>query len=1080
MKIKKALSIILTAAMLTASVTSVQADDIAVKGSYHAYPENWRMDLHYDDTIDKNSHYIGVTEAGYEGKGLEFCEGDYDSYRAVYAGLNENITVGNEYTLSYWFKGTGQNMQVMLDTGWNNRYQAPDEYKDGNWHFVEHTFTATTDMSEVAMIAEYALLCVIDNFSIKNSSGKEIVMNGDFEKVIYTDRVGHTDNYTLNSWYMTDLSSEMDINGHYARVTDKYEHSNGGHSLHIKYTEVQTPNHYFRLQNNVETSFEAGQEYCIEVYIKDGVNNPGCLRLGTIWCADWMGSVDYQLAQMTKGETDENGWTRYYKTFTAGSNANGRVQFLAEATNDLILDDITIYKTSDATKTNLVADGGFEDVHPTNFSAENSEKLIGTNVFYSQVPSEYTENYYAEPSKRVANSGEYSMHIRYPHDSVPNRYIQVRQDLLSPCEAGEYTITFYTYGNYNSFNAGIAWGWLEGYVPVVGDYMSHEKQSNGWVKHTATRTVDGVDDNYMNIVIDGKNDLYIDDFSIVKVGSDVNLVPDGGFENIFKTNPVAEGIYMPTVSLIDIPNVPDEYKENYYAEPSTNAVHSGKYSMHIRYPHDVVPGRYVQVRQNLPVACEAGEYTVTFYTFGEYSYFNAGIAWAEGYGNSDTYTKERQADGWVKHTRTFTVDGSGDDYMNFIVDAKNEIYLDDFSIVKVGSDVNLVPDSGFEGVAACDYHVSRVAAISAGSGAVNLFWTNPYGVNVDNIEVLVDGNLLPGSYNLTPEARNCAAITGLENYVVTPVEIVVTYKNKKYTTSVEVTADDFGAEYTLGDWRINRFPEINTSFNIDKNVYSEGTSSMRIDSNHNAWKDNYYPFVSQKVTGLDPTSTYVLKFMAKADNIGNFKFIDGNPWIQELFIQDYGATKGEKTHDWKEYTYVIRQKPEITTETYDTELYFAVETGLGSLWLDDIRLYKGVILPNGMQEIDYSTNYIKNGGFEYEDYAIQEPVFSKGGSTINALESGLIETKVRMKNYTMGDSFKPALVVALYNGTKLVDVSFTEQSISQNIYDGALPDELAVTINVPEMTSETDYNLKIMYWDGINSLKALDSADVFK
>ena len=271
---------------------------------------------------------------------------------------------------------------------------------------------------------------------------------------------------------------------------------------------------------------------------------------------------------------------------------------------------------------------------------------------------------------------------------------------------------------------------------------------------------------------------------------------------------------------INYSNIPEEYKANYYAEPSERVSHSGDYSMHIRYPHESVSNRFIQVRQELPENCN-GDYTITFYTYGNYNGFNAGIGWDSGYGHSSTYTRETQTDGWVKHTKTVTVDGNGDDYMNFIVDGKNDLYLDDFSIVKEGTTENVVPDGGFDSVEKISYSATKVAAISAGSGAVNLFWTNPY-ENADNIEVYADGNLVSGTYDLSAGYRNSVTITGLENYVATPVEIVVTSNGKKHVTKIDVTADDFGSEYSLGDWRIKSFDTINSSFNIDDKVYAEG------------------------------------------------------------------------------------------------------------------------------------------------------------------------------------------------------------------------------------------------------------------
>ena len=76
----------------------------------------------------------------------------------------------------------------------------------------------------------------------------------------------------------------------------------------------------------------------------------------------------------------------------------------------------------------------------------------------------------------------------------------------------------------------------------------------------------------------------------------------------------------------------------------------------------------------------------------------------------------------------------------------------------------------------------------------------------------------------------------------------------------------------------------------------------------------------------------------------------------------------------------------------------------------------------------------------------------------------------------MGDNFAPILIVALYNGGTLESMEFVQQGTSESALDGFLEDEISFTVEVPEMTAATAYQLKVMCWDNWSTLTPLVDA----
>ncbi|MDD4689926.1 MAG: GDSL-type esterase/lipase family protein [Eubacteriales bacterium] len=110
---------------------------------------------------------------------------------------------------------------------------------------------------------------------------------------------------------------------------------------------------------------EANTDYTLTFWAK-GNGNPSVRVLNTTWST----------SIVNLGFTGGSAWKQYTKTFNSGDYTTG---IIALANNPygnagtMYVDDVCLYKTSDATATNLVVDPGFEGVTGTKWAFDNSK-----------------------------------------------------------------------------------------------------------------------------------------------------------------------------------------------------------------------------------------------------------------------------------------------------------------------------------------------------------------------------------------------------------------------------------------------------------------------------------------------------------------------------------------------------------------------------------------------------------------------------------------------------------------------------------------------------------------------------------
>jgi len=225
---------------------------------------------------------------------------------------------------------------------------------------------------------------------------------------------------------------------------------------------------------------------------------------------------------------------------------------------------------------------------------------------------------------------------------------------------------------------------------------------------------------------------------------------------------------------------------------------------------------------------------------------------------------------------------------------------------------------------------------------------------------------------------------------------------------------------------------------------ASGNSSFRVDLNLPSVVGNLYPNLGQHMT-LRRDTPYTLKFKLKAEGITRFFVIgefsakdeEGNShssWFPVRFDRFSGSWE-EKTVSFETMgctahencTYKFFDENDMDTE-YTGRIMFHSDCGTGSYWIDDVVMYEP-----GFSDLS-ATDIIKDGGFEL-GLEIKEPEFElaiegEEPVKITKLEKGSIDVTAKVKNFTMGSNKNVFVAVALYDGTKLEDVTVMEQKLS--------------------------------------------------
>ncbi len=1037
--VKKFLSLLLAVAMLSLSATPVFA---GLYLSNTTQINNANGSTRYAKATNAEYHTLKDYSMHYYSDGTWF---------EAYTPLTTAATAGAQYQITFSAKVVSG--QLWCRTGWGDSAWAACDPTNGEWVTVTKTITiGDSDETQIIFHTAAAGEFYVDDVTLVPVGGNvNLVKDGDFDDV---DESGSEPVFTSTT------SQTSSAGAYYIEPNLDSEDAGEGYSLHF-YAEGDG------------TGLEFVQAYTHE------------LAAGTYtltWYAKGTGTMFFYSgwSEFAAGEVNSDEWTKFTKTLTIDGDGDTYFLFTHDSKTaiDCYFDHISLV---DANGVDYIKDGGFDEIsadgtpvetvpeatptptptptpeptpEPTPTPTPEPEKpalkdFTGTLTLSSttKVEGTNTDTHYAKVTcdEFYGNSG-YSLHLYTTGD-----WLEFSQPYtVSNLPAGNYTITWYQKGE------GKVWFYSNwGATANPGEFAAThandivEDAGNGWTKCSRTIYIDGKGDEKFLFHNEGAIDLYIDSISLVGANG-VNYIKDGTFDEV-----TVDGLETHTLSDTTIVN---GTADGFSVELTSSEKNSGNFGVHMITPG----GDGLTVTKTLTTAATAGaQYKLTYYAKVVSGQLWCRVGWGDyAWAAADSKT-------WIKVEKTITIGDSDTTTLFFFGNGATEAYIDDISLVPVNGGNNIVIDGGFENATEIK-PVSNLRAFQAGTGTVTISWTNAVWDGIRGIRLYANERFVSGDFKLGSGIVNEFTLTGLEEGKRVPVMIEVYVAGEIFTAYIDVTSYSAGAqtEFKIGDWIANRSTHADViNFSIDSNVKAEGESSMRLDINFPGWEEGFAPYVKQQIKGVSSDTTYKLKFKSKAQDMKVFYVIEGSNWDQTFVIREGHDGVDEKTYDWKETT--IRFTP--AQDATSTEIYFYVESGNGSLWIDDVTL-----------TVDGdTTNLVKNGGFEYVDYSVADPeFFDENGNALTAIQPGRIEVRTEITNYAMGDSFYPVVIVALYDRMELKAMTYGQMQVVQSILN--LGNEFCVAIDVPEAIGDSDYKIKVMHWDGFDTIKPLGDTGILE
>ena len=601
----------------------------------------------------------------------------------------------------------------------------------------------------------------------------------------------------------------------YAKVTDDEFHGDSGYSLHL-----YTKGDHLEISQKFTQALTAGK-YTLTWYGK----GTGKLWYYQNWGTEWTASFVDGIAQAMP-----DGWTRYQREINVDGKGDTSFLFHSDGAVDCYIDDISLV---DENGIDYVIDGGFEEVtvvgggdEPSDGEEPDDSDIPDENLTLSdttKVEGTQNENRYAKVTDNEKNSGNYSLHIY----STAAGFEFGQSYTVANLPAGSYTVTWYAKGNDGTMSFWSNWGEY-----VYNTNITPTVQTNGWKKYTASITIDGSGDKNFLFYTDSAVDCYIDDISLVDENG-INYIIDGGFEEVTvagggdepddpgepddpnvpddpndepEKDEDDDEVYKPELILSDTTKISGSNGDFCYAEASGDEFRGGEgYSIHIVSSGDA----NFTVSQTTTETCVAGEsYLLTVYAKPVKGRVWFRVGWGDDAWMVAAEDGIEQPDGWKKYEKTITIGPENTTDFFFYSDQETECYIDDISLVKVGTDVNIIPDGDFSEVTAIepvlpDYTVSE-PVLRLGS---------------DKVDAVAQA----GEYTVSAKIRNFAIGQGLPVEMLVAVfdqtgEMVSLYSVRENVPKTDLTQDrtklsvSFNAEagYTLDVYLINNRQDIDT------------------------------------------------------------------------------------------------------------------------------------------------------------------------------------------------------------------------------------------------------------------------------
>ncbi len=1113
----------MAAAMMLSSLPGMMVS--AATTTFPLTDAGWPAENAYSGTVtaeEKANTFINLTsEKSANGEySVHFKRQSAAGYLSLVCNLSETIPAGTEFQIRYNKMG-GSSVQRVWSGGANTGYMNPPTKDPDVWTYCTREDTDTArDISRIHFYLGSNGECWIDDLEIvmRDSetggwSTKNLVTNGGFEipKVEYNicgqlaDARWPSTNYSGDGW--TDELKAKNI----LALTDTDAHT-GNTALYMKREGVSSVSTVARLVVNLKETIPAGSVINISYWKKGD---------GSITRYGW---DEKYTAYMNTGTTDANGWT--YKSRGEENSDKPTVDvstiyFYLSSEAECLIDDLSI-KVGDK---EYVNNGSFDIIEEEPIVPE-----LSTTHDYAvwSVPDYFTgdgdaENNFIGLTSSAAHSGAYSMYfkqgntdtgavkVRIPlKKAIPNG-TSIMVSWWDKVISGDPTMQRYLGGpegisNNESFahkaDNKDGTGWRYRYR----DSVLGTGANDGWGTKTVSETSTTWDCpggmTFLELYLHSSyiGEILIDDVSVVANGEE--YVINSNLEDVIAID-------------VDDRNRAQAWTENYrnitnkatnYMTVTSETARTGNNSLFSHFETATESNVYIDYRQHIDV--EAGKtYVIEAWVKG-HLYDSNSIRFRRIEDPDNWYAdlnadsaKEIDANGWTRYEAEYTPTASGDCFIGILAESKNIAYIDDMAIYAKDDETkeNLFVNGGFEEVQVLERtnFINPICYPVQAGKALNITWKNPYSENISSTKIFVNGaEKTDAVIDLTAEAFNSVLVDGLDNGKEYEIKIVSVVDGEEVECNMTGIPFDSSSthllsyigNYPTSTWKVHKWDYAPNYANfvtaLDSEVVASGEYAFSMTANIPDVKSNIYPGLAQELKGLKRNTEYVLTFKYKADgvtaiNISNDAQVDG------VLLAPDKSVIAPINGDWQTKSVnIVKDGGEIydffapDEDVYDTTLFITSTQMTGTLWIDDVELY----------EIDFDTNkptganLIADGGFEYTDtFVIEEPEYAiegvDGWENITELMSGKIKVTSRIRNFAAGNGMNTCVVVAVYDGNKLIDVKYSEKAVNETPY--ALPaEEYSMMVEVPEQYENCE--IKVLYWDGIGTMKTLDSFSSLK
>lgn len=432
----------------------------------------------------------------------------------------------------------------------------------------------------------------------------------------------------------------------------------------------------------------------------------------------------------------------------------------------------------------------------------------------------------------------------------------------------------------------------------------------------------------------------------------------------------------------------------YFAMRSTEASQEYRYdgddALFVKYPGSTkTDTEYLTVTNVMNASTVAGEeYTLTFYIKGAknspYQEILLGDEVLTTFkAISGSMTKMTSAPSgqtnWYEAIYTFTAKSAENKLSFRFYGGTSSAAIDNVSLVKVGTENDLVENGGFEdafseaeGEPDAEFdqtpYTPQAIMASANESTVILNWTNPSSDKLTRISVydITDGEetLLADDLDTTKSKAVFYKVSGLtmgENY---QFKVVFSFSDKGDFVYYLCGSPSSASSADYGAWGLNWVKIGDAGYcpaeiNIDSEVSHSGKASIHMKSNID--RTNHTEFVSNIYTApntnvdMEIGKTYQVSFWAKGENV------TGKPEVHVTWVSFDGRpnniyTELCGTYDWKKFTNTYTYK-----ESGKNNLRFCIADPTGDLWIDDVEVYElgadGKVVPDAV-------NLVTNGDIE--------------------------------------------------------------------------------------------------------------------